>query len=53
MCASFTAAKRRELVNLNARMGFKSQHIESETTYSNYKKFRAESRVTDVREAPK
>jgi hypothetical protein len=43
---------RRELVNVSVRIGFKSQHIESETTYSNYKKFRAESHVTDVREAP-
>jgi len=43
---------RRELVNMNARIGWKSQRMEEETVYSGYKKFRAEARVTDVREAP-
>jgi hypothetical protein len=41
---------RRELVSLNARVGWKSQRVEEETVYSGYKKFRAEATVRDVRE---
>ncbi len=42
---------KREYAHASARIGWKSQRVESETVYSNYRKFRTEAKITGVTEA--
>ena len=42
---------KREAVHASARLGWKSARLDSETLYSNYRKFRTEAKITGVTEA--